>query len=760
MQTLFRRIEWVFKRPYNSFLIILMTLLSVCSLFLLPRLQFEFEMNDFFPSNTKSVSEYDAFTEELGSVQYNVLLAVQPSNQRWDYEFLTHFKELNSRLTDSLELYRSFTVLDIAGTAQDSSIGLMSRNTAEQRFVNKRENWINDPRFSSFMFTKNGEYTMLFLQQIDEMSTAQAMAAIDVIKRVSSDFDELNTRVLSTGYLHQQIEELQKKEIIFFALLAIIVCMIVSFMVFRFSWRFVLVAMGSLAVMFACFGGLLALFQVKLNLLMALLPIIILIVGTADIVHFCTKFQTEIETNTLADAMRIALHDIGFATFLTSVTTALAFSVLSINSIFAIRMFGLSAALAVLMAYIVLIFFTIPLLSVLYTGEVQKRKPRTTKLFARIYDFSLQKEKLVLWLTAIFTVGAIATLPFLSFNFQPMDLLPDRQDVSKEFLFFEEQLNGIRPTEIFVKSKAKNMITDLAVLQSIAEVEEYLTDSLEYGSTLSPTFPYKFLNSFQRGDKAEFYTFPTTERRFTALKKLISRNTSAQHITRFQFNEDSTMTRIITSMPTLSSKEMNETGTKLKNWLASHQDENASFHLSGFAELMYENVDYIRANMLRGLLLSLLFVSVLIALVFKKRMLFWAAILPNVLPLLFAAAAISLLQVNFDSTMTMIFAILFGLVVDDTIHFLSKYSLERKNGNSVEASIKTTLHESGKAIVLTSILVFSGLFISLFSVFSATRLVGLLMGVTIVFALLCDLFLLPIVLRKFEDQRAANIEAK
>ena len=135
------------------------------------------------------------------------------------------------------------------------------------------------------------------------------------------------------------------------------------------------------------------------------------------------------------------------------------------------------------------------------------------------------------------------------------------------------------------------------------------------------------------------------------------------------------------------------------------------------------------------------------ALLFQSFSMLFIAIVPNLVPLLAAGALLGFFGVELEAGIAIIFAVVFGIAVDDTIHFLSKYRIAKNKGMSMEEALKSTIVETGKAIILTSIILFSGFLILLFSVHPPTRTVGWLISVTLVSALIADLLLIPLLLR-------------
>jgi len=104
-------------------------------------------------------------------------------------------------------------------------------------------------------------------------------------------------------------------------------------------------------------------------------------------------------------------------------------------------------------------------------------------------------------------------------------------------------------------------------------------------------------------------------------------------------------------------------------------------------------------------------------------------------------------SIELDGTISMIFTIGFVIAVDDTIHFLSKFKLEYQRFPDISEAIRKTLHGTGKAIIITSLILFFGYLTICYSEFKVTFYHGLLVSITLLSALIADLFLIPVLLK-------------
>lgn len=178
---------------------------------------------------------------------------------------------------------------------------------------------------------------------------------------------------------------------------------------------------------------------------------------------------------------------------------------------------------------------------------------------------------------------------------------------------------------------------------------------------------------------------------------------------------------------------------------------------TGTAHLIDRGHESVTRQMVKGLGVAFLIVGLIGGVLFRSWRLAIILLIPNIIPLIWMCGMMWILGIEFKLTTAILFTVAFGIAVDDTIHFMSKLKLELAKGKNLIYGIKRTFIEAGRAIILTSIILIAGFGLLIFSQFGVTHFTGLLISFSLVFALLADLFLLPILLfplKKVWDQKA------
>jgi uncharacterized protein len=175
--------------------------------------------------------------------------------------------------------------------------------------------------------------------------------------------------------------------------------------------------------------------------------------------------------------------------------------------------------------------------------------------------------------------------------------------------------------------------------------------------------------------------------------------------------------------------------------------------LTGAAEMIDNNNTYLVKNMLQGFAFSIVLISILTWLIHRSWRWVLVFLVPNVLPLLLIAGIMAWLGIELKATTSMIFSIAFGIATDDTIHFISRIKIELQYGKSLFEALKITYLQTGRAVLITSLIITAGFACMLFSDFKSNFYFGLLISITMVIAVVCDLLLLPILINFFFKEK-------
>ena len=728
-------------------------------------LGFRYDFEAFFPEGDPDLAFYEDFRARFESDD-NFLLVALPVQAAgfWDQDFLNRL----DRVTQSARQLPY--VLDVQSPtafryAIKSPFGFIDYPAIHLdqplRWAKDSARLAEDERIAGRLFDPGFQVAVVAMRTTDRMDLPQSdslMASLDSLLVAASVPEH---HILGRANFQHVLVAQQKKEFIWSTVISGFLVTLVFYGLFRKPLG-VFVALISVLLAMVLFLGLLGAIGRPLDFMAVLYPVLMIIVGVSDVVHIMTKYNTELgRGKSPVDAMRITRREIGLATLLTSVTTAIGFLTLVTSVVPPVKAFGWSAALGVLVAYVTVIGFTTSVLVLLPPERVADTNSQSriwARFLERFYHFGKAKQRWMAPGLLVFALVAAWGMSRISTDVQIGSGMPRGAKITEDFFFFERQLAGFRPFEIAAIVDSGQRVDAPAVIRSMAALEDTLMGFGVFAPPQSITMLYKSLQRANAGDRANAYALPVSDKRLEQYRTQLERLPESS--VRAFVSEDGRYARISTTVKDLGTDSINAILAQLDLYTQTQVDSNVvRFRPTGTGILFDKNNIYLRQSLIGGLSMAFVAISLLMAFLFRNVRMVLISLLPNVVPLLAGAAALGFLGIELDATTAIIFAISFGIAVDDTIHFLSKLRLELAKGSSTETAIYRAFTETGKAIALTSIVLFSGFCILLLSATPGTNYVGLLISITLFTALFADLLIIPWLVRTLLPTSAHKPEA-
>jgi len=744
---------------YRKYIIAAFILFIPVCLYQVYHLKFSFDFEQFFPEGDPDLDFFQNFIKEFETDDNFLLVAVDNEPTVFEEQFLERFHEFTLSLRDVPHVRRvqSLTTMDypIKTPFGINTVPIIHMDQPD-RYEADKANIMADKRFVNNFIASDGESLAVTARTVDAIGFEESQEMMDAVDSLITAYDFQEVHLLGRAYFTDELVEMQKNEIVMSTIISGILIIFILMLIFRRPIG-VWVALTSIGLGLLYFMGIIGLLGRELNIMAALYPVLMLIVGTSDVIHIMSKYVDELKSGAdKRSAMIVTIKEIGLATLLTSVTTAIGFATLMTSNVRPIKEFGGNAAMGVLIAYITVIFFTTCVLSLFSKEQIIKETDSSDfwdRLMDSWYGKTLKHGKLIVGISLVMVAGFFFGMSKITMNYTVESNLPINAKLTDDFLYFEEKYSGFRPIEFAITVKDDTLTADsYEVLSEVSKIEDHLYTNENFRSIVGLTTIYKSLERMNKSNRADAYTFPETKRAFKKSKRLVDKMATGE--ASIMLSKDKKKTRISTRIADIGAEGIKTEGAKIDQWINTNVDTSLiSVKQTGTGLLIDKNAEYIRDNLLQGLIIALVLVSLLMGLLFRDWRMLLVALVPNFIPVLFAAALLGYLGIELEAGVSIVFAVVFGIAVDDTIHFLSKYKLARNKGKTIEESIKVTFQETGKAITFTTIILFFGFMVMFFSNHPPSVTVGILISVTLVGALICDLFLLPVLMRNFLKEK-------
>lgn len=485
-------------------------------------------------------------------------------------------------------------------------------------------------------------------------------------------------------------------------------------------------------------------------------PTLILTLAVADCVHFLVTFYQNLRRGMDRSSAVIESLRINFAPILlTSVTTAIGFLSLNASDAPPFRDLGNITAMGVMYAFFMAVTF-LPAFTSVLPARAKERDVNKATIMDGLANFVIKRRRPLFWSMGVIMFGLALLAPKNELN----DVFVNYFDRSVPFRVqadeITDKLSGLYIVDFSIDSKEEGGISNPSFLADVEKFERYLTQLPEVQHVRAITETMRRLNRSMHDDDQSYYQLPE------------SRELSAQYLLLYemslpygldlnnQVNFDKSSTRLSATLETVSTQDMLRIENESLEWMEQNTPDIVSV-ASGptimFSHISMRNI----ISMLSGTAIALLLISLI--LVFALRSIKFGALslIPNIAPALMAFGVWGILVGEVGLAVSVVVAMTLGIVVDDTIHFLSKYlRARRERGMNAEDAIRYAFNTVGIALTVTTAVLVAGFLVIAQSNFQVNAQMGLLTAITIAIALIVDFLFLPALLLLVDGDKQAN----
>jgi len=715
-------------------------------------LEFDYDFEHFFPQNDPDLDYFLDYRETFENDNDYILISIGNNNGIFnsiflnkaalftrDLEQLNHVKEVISPINIKTPIINSFGAIEVPLLHINDANKL---KTDSLRILQSKE-------YSKTLFSADLSAICIVVNNTQIISKK---AADEVLTDIENLIEEYKFEQLHyAGKIRGQKMYLTKMkfELMLFLSISILLIILFLFITFRSAYGIII----PLITVFIAIIGVLGIMQItgkSLDVMSTLLPTILFVVGMSDAIHILNRYIEELRSGKeKITAIKTTFKEVGLATLFTSITTAVGFITLISVPIKPMQDFGIYSAVGVLLAFVIAITFLPATLSLLKKPKIVTKQAKQlfwNKILSKSFIYVIKNQGKVVFGYVIIVIISVIGIFQLEVDYKLLEDLAEDDPLQQDFRFFEDSYSGIRPFEMAIYTKDSSSIFEYEIIQEMDKVETYLYDTYEAGFILSPVSIIKALNKATHGGSSAYFKIPTKKSQYKKLVRKLKRFNIDNKLNNL-INKDKTIARFTGKMDDVGSKAVKEKNIEFERFFKTKIDNNLiAYKMTGTALLVDKNNEYLALNLIIGLAIAFFLIAVLIGIIFKSFKMALLSIIPNVVPLAFIGGLMGFLGTNINMSTSIIFTIAFGIAVDDTIHFLSKFKIESGKGKSFIYSLKRTYLSTGKAIVITTLILCAGFISLVFSDFKSTFLIGTYVGLILFAAVITDLLLLPVLL--------------
>ena len=475
----------------------------------------------------------------------------------------------------------------------------------------------------------------------------------------------------------------------------------------------------------------------------AIAPTIILTMTVADCVHFLvTQFHLMREGMSKKDAVLESLRINFKPIFLTSVTTVIGFLSMNFSDAPPFRDLGNMVAIGVTLAFILTVIL-LPALIVLLPIRKKAGSEASRVIMGCLADLVIRYRRVLLVINTVLAVVLICFAPQNELNDEFVKYFDETVEFRQATEFLTENMGGIYSIEVVVESGDEGGINEPAYLLAVADLVDWFHKQSEVVHVNTLVDTYKRLSKNMHGDNDAWFILPD------------ERNLAAQYLLLYemslpygldlnnQVNINKSGSRLIVSLKDLSSNQMLAFEQRTRLWVETHlpiYSVEATSPTLMFSHIGKRNI----IRMMGGTFCALILISMILMIAFKSIRLGLVSLVPNLIPAGVAFGLWYFIDGRIGLGLSVVTGLTLGIVVDDTVHFISKYRFARQERQmSQEDAVRYAFSTVGVALWITSVVLVSGFAILTLSHFTMNSTMGFMTAMTITVALVMDLLFLP-----------------
>ena len=741
-------------------IVILATILATVGFAMgMPRLAFDTNYRAFFSDENPELAAFENF-QATYTKNDNFLIVVRPADGNvFSQTTLAAVEEITEAGWQVPYAIRVDSITNFQHTWADGDNLIVedlvrdAHTLSDTELSERSAVALNEPLLRNQLITEDASVTAInIVLQYPEESAMEVPEAVAVVRalrdRIEADYPDIDialsgVSMMNNAFMESGMGDMAKLiPLMYLVLLAIMMVAIRSvsgtiatlFLILFSS----IVSMGS--------AGFLA---IGLTPVSASAPTIVLTLAIADSIHILMSMRQRMRDglprrDAIVDAVRINF----LAVTITSLTTIIGFMALNLSDAPPFGHLGTMTAIGIAAAWLLSITFLPAIVSVL-PMKAAPRKPDgkdATARMGQLAGFVTRHSRGVLIASAAASAALIALIPTIEFNDQWVNYfspsLEVRQDNDTALEYF-----GLYPIEFSVPADGAGGVSDPVYLERLDAFASWARQQDGVTHVYSITDIMRRLNRNMHEDDPAYFRIP--EDRSLAAQYLLLYELSLPYGLDLndRINIDKSATRRTVTLDNVTTQETKDFLDAAEAWLAENTPDYMHTSATG-AQVMFAYVAERNVNsMISGNIIAILAIGLVMVMALRSFRLGLLSLIPNTLPILTTFGTWALLVGTVGFSVAAVGAVSLGIVVDDTVHFLTKYRRARmERGASTAEAIRYAFETVGMAVVINTIILAAGFAVLAMSTFKLNADMGLLTALAIVFALVLDFLLLPALL--------------
>ncbi|MBN1573811.1 MAG: RND family transporter [Deltaproteobacteria bacterium] len=736
-------------------ILIFVFIVTVFFAFQLKDLRIDNSVEGFVVDDDPDKIYFEKFRETFGSDEL-IIIGFEVESV-FDSEFLS----LIDKITRKLEKYKYIDeVISLTNVKEiRGSEGLLEVNdlinhvpTSEEEMKRLMDAVYENPLHLNYLIDEKERVTAIYAilpeKKIEERLKEKMVEDVrEMLNEVVPD--NIDFYVAGTPPIKRDMGSFLKRDQMVFTPLTFFLMALILYLAYR-SVKCTVLPLFMVIIVLTWALGFIAITGRPITVVLSMLQPLLIVMTVAHSIHLLSHYN---ENNLMIEdkfkSLRTTLTHMLLPCSLTTITTAFGFSSLGISKIPPIKDFGFFTAIGVVFAFAIVLTVVPIILFYIKAPKVKVVDKKTAGLTERVLKGLLlfvMKRKVHVVLTCILiTAFSIFGIFKIEIETDFIKYFKKDSDIYVSTFFIQEHLTGTSSLNVVIEGNEEGVIKEPRVLYQMEKLQKYLESKPQVRKTISILDFLKDMNKAMHDGDPKYYTIPETRNLVAQYLLLYSMSGDPDDFDRFvdfTYEKGTVTTRLIH----MSSQELRKFINETKDYCENNFTDDLTVRVTGDT-VLYNNMDRSMVDgQIKSILLALFTIFLVMSLVFRSFYLGSLSMIPNLIPIFLTLGLMGWMGIHLNTSTIMIGSVAIGIAVDDTIHFMTRYFREIREGRDVESAIKNTLMNTGKPIIFTTMVVGSGFFVLLFASFVPVKWFGSLTAFTMFSALIGDLIVLPVIL--------------
>lgn len=733
-------------------------LITLFALFGMQRLQIDTGIDTLIPADDPSRQVYQKVMDEFGT-DNKTIIYIKDKNL-WTTDKLARLEQLHLAI-EKIEgvirvdgLFSLHTVHGVDGKIISRPVLRSAPKTTEEALSAKRSALAN-PLYIGNFFSDDGNVTAMMVSVVDaddrnDFSRIIYQAFKDQLELYQSDFEYITQ--VGPPRINAELKQSLSEDFMLLAPLSAFI-LVVSILLFMRSWLSALVPLVTSVITIIWTFGLLGWLGIPLNILSAMIPSLIIVIGATEDTHLMSAFFRGLDENEGSEsgkkeALQYMAKHIGLPLVLTVLTTTLGFASNLFSNIGLIQHFSLAATFAMLANGLITIL-VLPLMLNLFgsnknTSLVKNKEMNTLPDHVmRLFRYSQDRFPV---LTLLFTFALCVFFVFqaakLYVTNDPLSYFQSDRPLIQDVKRIHDDLAGVKIFFISLESKQAKAFQKPQNIQKLVDIQSFLNQQGVYDRTISLADHLKFINREFRNNGSEG-SVPETQRLIAQylmffhrsdLDSYVSHDYSrANIVVRHNISDSHTLNRYVSEL-----REVLDTivGPEMKSYVVS---ENLMVNHAAESLMVAQVKALIVLLTLIFLIMSAMFTS------FKGG---FIALIPAIIPITLMFGIMGYFNIPLNPGTAMVAVIAIGIAIDGTIHLLARYNELCRRSSDYIGAVNTAVREEATPLIVSSLALSFGFGVLIFSNFTIVAQFGALAAATMLFSIFANLLITPIIMAR------------